>query len=453
MGSLGDGSSERVRTAAGAGARSWQGRVQQAAITAPQRLFDYRNVSGLALLRHRRPVLRVGSTVVVSRREDVLAVLADADAFPPPYAGGLAAGFVLGQSGRHLLRHRRALAGLLDASDLGGLQEQVADFARRAVGAADPDGMAVGRELVRPVLIEVVARFVGISGPQPEVLTAWTRAIFQDIFLNNAELPMVHQQGEQAVRELSALVRAAVEGRLAARPADRPDDLLTRMLALVRTPEQVDRRAVGLTEDEVVDTLIGLAIGWFWHGAKAVLVALDGLLERREALVPATAAARAGDLETLQRILWEVLRFRPGAGGAPTHLRQGGHAGAGHAVRDRGPARRVRPGRHPLGHVGRGGRARPGALRPHPGRRAVPRLRPRAAPLSRRGHHARSAARHPGAAAGGRRALPRPRSSRQAQLGRAQPRRPVGPVLSLAGQEDLPCTGFWRWTAVASAAS
>ena len=306
-----------MRAAAVAGARSWQGRAQQAAVTAPQRIFDHRNVSAMGLLRRRRPVLRVGNAVVVTRRDDVLAVLADADAFPPPYAGGLAAGFVLGQRGGDLLRHRAALAEVLQAGDLMGLQRQATELALRRVRAADPEGMAVGRELVRPVLLGVVARFVGLSGPQPDRLTEWTREIFQDIFLNNAELPLVHARGERAARELTGIVRAAVDERLRTPAAGRPDDLLTRLLALVRTPEHVQDEAEGLTEDEVVDTLIGLAIGWFWHGAKALLIALDGLLDRREALVPATAAARAGDLDQLQRILWEVLRFRPVQVGLP----------------------------------------------------------------------------------------------------------------------------------------
>ena len=315
--SWGDGSSERVRTAAVAGARVWQERVQQAAITVPQRVFDHRNVSAMALLRQRRPVLAVGSVVVVTRREDVLAVLSDADTFPPPYADGLAAGFVLGQRGDDLRRHRAALTSVLRSGDLGALQQRATDLARSSVADADPAGMAVGRELVRPVLLGVVAGYVGITGPRPDRLMHWSREIFQDIFLNNAELPLIRARGDRATRELAALVRVAVDERRRTPAAERRDDLVTRLLALVRTPEQVRRDGEGLTEDEVVDTVIGLAIGWLWHGAKALMLALDGLLDRREALVPATAAARAGDLEQLRRILWEVLRFRPVQVGLP----------------------------------------------------------------------------------------------------------------------------------------
>jgi hypothetical protein len=59
--------------------------AQQAAVTWSQRWFDSNTVSGMGFLRRHRPVLAIPVVpVVVTRREDVLAVLEDSDTFVTP---------------------------------------------------------------------------------------------------------------------------------------------------------------------------------------------------------------------------------------------------------------------------------------------------------------------------------------------------------------------------------
>ncbi|MGF9755748.1 cytochrome P450 [Microvirga sp. 0TCS3.31] len=325
MKALGRATGEQVQSEASARQRAVTGRLQQLAITAPQRIFDFRDVSGLSWLRQWRPIVRVGNAVVVSRREDVLGVLDDTTTFAPPYTTGLASGFVLGLTGEDHRRHHRALEGLLRSGDHQHLRQEMADLATAAVASADPNGMAVGRELVRPVLIDLVARYVGIGQAPPDVLLDWSRAIFQDIFLNNANLSQIHRAGDGAAAEVRHVVERALVERRSVPVRNRPDDLLTRIMAVERAPQGPD----GLSHAEIVDTVIGLAIGWFWHATKAAMVAIDGLLDRREALVIATAAARAGDMEQLQRVLWEVLRFRPVQVGLPRTCPDGAILGRG----------------------------------------------------------------------------------------------------------------------------
>src|SRR3954466_1117317 len=88
--------------------------VQQAAVTVPQRCFDSNTVSGLGFLRRHRPVLTIPAfPVVVTRRQDVLAVLADSDTFGTPYAERLPGPFVLGLDGAELGRRRNTLSEFL----------------------------------------------------------------------------------------------------------------------------------------------------------------------------------------------------------------------------------------------------------------------------------------------------------------------------------------------------
>ena len=310
--------------------RALRGTVQQSAITGPQRFFDYRNVSAMTLLRRRRPVARIGSrTVVVTRREDVLAVLEDTETFPTPYIRGLAAGFVLGRTGQEFDRQRVMLSAALRADDLEELEGWASELASTCVANVGAGPLAVGSELVRPVVTGVVNRYLGVRGPDPETLMRWTRAMFQDIFFNNYELSVIQTQGEHAAQQLRASVRAAVDARQRLQvgpggPGEVPDDVLTRLLA-----EEGRPHGQAVSQDEIVDNLIGLAIGWLWHGAKAALLAVDGLLDRPEALMAARSAAQTGDREHLRRVLWEVLRFRPVQVGLPRTCAHGAAIGEG----------------------------------------------------------------------------------------------------------------------------
>ncbi len=299
----------RTDTAASDALRAPRDWLEQAAITVPQRFFDYRRVSTMTWLRRGRPIAKVvGGTVVVTRRADVLAVLDDPVTFPPPYVDGLAGAFVLGLSGADFVRHRAALDRVLRQDDLHRLERHAHGVAATQVRRASPTGMAVGAELVRPVLEATVIEYLGLHGPDRDTLLTWARAIFQDIFLNGSGLPSVHRRGAEAVEQLKIHVRAEIRAR---EPGAR-DDVMGRLLALRDAPAEVR-----LTDDEIVDTLVGLAIGWLWHSAKAALITVDSLMDQPDILMLAGRAARGGRNEELRRIVWEVLRFRPVQVGLP----------------------------------------------------------------------------------------------------------------------------------------
>ena len=286
--------------------RDW---IEQAAVTVPQRFFDHRRVSTMAWLRRRRPIAKViGGTVVVTRRADVLAVLEDPVTFPPPYVDGLAGRFVLGLSGDDFVRHRAALDRVLRQDDLPQLERNAREVATSQVRRASPTEMAVGAELILPVLAGTVTEYLGLRGPDQTTMLRWARAIFQDIFLNGSGLSTVHRRGAEAVEQLKVQVRAEISAR---GPGVR-DDVMGRLPALREAPAETR-----LADDEIVDTLVGLAIGWLWHSAKAALITVDSLLEQPEVLLLAKSAARGGRREELRRIVWEVLRFRPVQVGLP----------------------------------------------------------------------------------------------------------------------------------------
>ncbi len=303
----------RLGGAVAALSRDGIGLGERLAIERTQRVLDRSRVSALGPLRRHRPVLRVGrSLVVVSRREDVLAILADHEGFDTPYARRLPGEFVLGLDGDEYERHLGALRRAVREDDLPRLRERVTSLVTAGrTGAREPGRLDVGADLVHPAHTGVVSDYLGLAiggtGPDARTLAAWARDMFAAIFLNEPGFASVERRGDAAARRFETYVDSLVAAR---RREPARDDVLGRLTAQ-RTLSPAEGPVAGLDDVEVRNNLIGLAIGWLWHGTRAALVAVDELLDRPDALALAREAARTGDAPGLQRVLWEALRCRP----------------------------------------------------------------------------------------------------------------------------------------------
>ncbi|WP_216870359.1 cytochrome P450 [Modestobacter excelsi] len=269
-------------------------------------VLSWNRVAGLGAVRRRRPLTGVGrSLVVVTRQDDVDEVLDRTEVFAFPYAHHLPGEFLLGSGPVEHRRQRAELDAVLRCEDADRLRRMAADEAETQVERAHRAGrMDVVSGLVQPVLDVVLDDYVGTPGPDPEIRRQWARDLFEHIFLNRGEIPLVAQRAEVAGRQMDAhLASLMVEIR---KDPGGPDTLLRRL---------VEREGSGhdcaLDDAEIRGNVIGMAIGWLWHGARAAVLGLDGLLTRPRALELAREAARDGDLEQLRRLLWEVFRFRP----------------------------------------------------------------------------------------------------------------------------------------------
>jgi len=261
-------------------------------------------VARLGPVRRRRPLTGIGrSLVVVTRQDDVDEVLDRTEAFAFPYAHHLPGEFLLGSRPVEHRRQRAELDAVLRCEDADRLRRIAADEAETRVERAHRDGrMDVVGGLVQPVLDVVLDGYVGTPGPDPEIRLQWARDLFEHIFLNRGEIPLVARRAEVAGRQMDAHL-ASLMAEIRTTP-DGPDTLLRRLVERQSSDWPLD-------DAEIRGNVIGMAIGWLWHGARAAVLGLDGLLTRPPALELARTAARDGDLEQLRRLLWEVLRFRP----------------------------------------------------------------------------------------------------------------------------------------------
>nr|BFE71961.1 hypothetical protein GCM10020092_052620 [Actinoplanes digitatis] len=164
----------------------------------------------------------------------------------------------------------------------------------------------VRADLVQPVLELVVSRYLGLPSPGRGVQAGWAHDIFQEIFLNSGNLSTIQQRARRSTAQMRAHVDALVAAARAAVPEARePANVLERLVA-----RQKAGVAVVLSDADIRDFLIMLAVGWLWHAEKAAMLAVDEILSRPAAYARVRETAHDADIDGLRRVIWEALRFR-----------------------------------------------------------------------------------------------------------------------------------------------
>jgi len=288
--------------------------VQQAIRVGLEHVFDRDHPRVYGALRRHRPIARFGPPLpitAVSRRADVLAILDDPQTFPTAYGPHLPGPFVLGLEGPAHDRFAAELRAVVRPQDAARVGELAAATARDSLQRAVGSRLDVGADLVHPAQDRIIADYLGVPGPdeQPgrgqQTQWQWAEDLFEEIFLNGSGSPATRDRAAVAAAQMGAHVEALLERRRAAGATG--DDVLGRLLRRAR-----DEPATALTDDELRFSLVGLAIGWLWHGARAALIAMDELLADPAKLAAARlAACDVDDADRLRCVLWEVLRFRP----------------------------------------------------------------------------------------------------------------------------------------------
>jgi len=291
-----------------------RGLAQQSLIVVLQRFSDQDHPWQTRVLRACAPILRIPrstpSVTLVTRHEDVLHILEHPESFVAPFGPRLPGDFIAGVDGPKHERYVREMRAVIRDGDPDRIRDLTTPMAEDAIRRARAAGtMDVGAELVQPIYQRIIADYLGLSGLDAARLWQWTEDIFENIFLNFANWPAIQRRADvanaQFQEQVSALIATAKQ-----RPGDErfpADSVLRRMIE-----RQSLAPSEALSDAEMATGLIGLAIGWLWHGARTALIVVDSLLSHPRWLALARAAATAPeDDDQLRRVLWEVLRFRP----------------------------------------------------------------------------------------------------------------------------------------------
>ena len=272
-------------------------------IAAATRLLGDHSRGAFAVLRRVRPIVATRRFGVVTRADDVRAVLGDHAHFTvshyEPKMAEITGPFILGLDDTALYRHDHAALRAAfrpeDVPEIAGATLAAARERMRAAGGR----VDVVSSLGDPVIEQVMAGYLGTPGPDPATQIRWARTLFEHIFLNPRDKPAVR---ERALAD-AAEMRPHIDGLIAARrvAVQTPDDVLARLL----------REERGLHDIAIRHNLIGLIAGWIPTVSKAFAVAVEELLRRPAELERAQQAARDGDRELVGAYVFEALRFRP----------------------------------------------------------------------------------------------------------------------------------------------
>lgn len=299
-----------LRPAAG-GVKGWIG--AQAVKLMPQ-AFD--------LLRGVKPILKLGSVVVVTRYDDVRDVFRrDAD-FDTPYKTNieiLTGGepFFLGM--RNTPDYHEDLATMRkvflsrDLSELGDRAEALAaQIVERAHGRLEIVG-----DLVRKVTFELFGPYIGIPEPPDGELDVWTTRLFAFQFTSGPDdsafmaevdefAPALRDHIDKVIQMRKAEVERAGTADVGAAGGQVPgDDVLGRCLALQAGGNEK------LSDVFIRTNLLCMIVGGPPQIPMVAPHALEQLLRRPKALALAQQAAKADDDALLWKIVREAMRFDP----------------------------------------------------------------------------------------------------------------------------------------------
>lgn len=271
-----------------------------------------------AFLREHEPILVLPKVAFVSKYADVLQVFASDEYFSATEIYGkkvamTTGDFVVGMA--NTPEYQRDLGLMQQAArraDLDAIRQFSSQTAAELVAAAAPQGRidAVGG-LSRLASLRLLEHYFGVPAPDDATMLGWMRSIFREIFVNLGNDPLMAQtaisDAQALLAHLDVLIAARQADLAAGRPV--PDDFLCRLLKMQQqaaTPPatpiatELIRRLVGGTIVGTVDT-----------NSKAIIHAIDQLLDRPAELQAAQEAARNDDDALLTSYMFEALRFNP----------------------------------------------------------------------------------------------------------------------------------------------
>lgn len=269
---------------------------------------------GFRILRRFRPILKLGSTYIVTLHDDVREVFATDRAFHVPYKPNLdvitgGKPFFLGMADTDAYHAGvAAMRAVCRADDLPRLARQTLAQAR-AILAGSGGRVDVVGQLVRPISFDVLSAYFGVPEPAGGRLDVWATRLFEFQFASSPKDVELRAQ----VEEIAPAFRAHIDQAISRRKSQGggPDDVLGRCLALQKTG------AEGYGDVEIRTALLCMIVGGPPQPPMVVPQAMEQLLRRPEALAAAQAAAMADDDDRLRRIVMEAMRFDPLAPGLP----------------------------------------------------------------------------------------------------------------------------------------
>lgn len=268
------------------------------------------------------PVVRMFDFVLLTRADDVRAVLNDPAQFPMPFgpemeALGRNATFLLGLDGEPQERQKRIVMSAYRPGDVARMEEQALIFAQALLDAGKGE-IDVAQDLIRRVLTENAIRLFGIGPVDPDDLANWVMACSNMLFADPFGDAKARDMGMAASGRINALIDYRVNTLIRGGIAACGDTLLERLVkAHLNDPIK------GPSRPEIRAMMLGLLVGSVpttTLGGGRILEELSKRPQARADMVTAAKAylmdgsAHGKGARRMEAILQELLRLNPTIG-------------------------------------------------------------------------------------------------------------------------------------------
>lgn len=254
-------------------------------------------------------------TVIVTRHNDCLDVLNRNEDFEVVYGSRMrklteGENFFLGmQPGWDYSRDTSAMTLAMQRPDVAQIIQPRAEKLTKQAVETCGGKIDFVQEIGLHVPWDMTHHYFGVGGPSEAQMRDWTTHLFWYLFEDLGADPALD---ETAMKDAQALRNYLDQTIAEQKKLQTPSNIETdHQTVLSRCLDLQSANMPGMSDLGIRNNLLGLVIGAIPTLNKACCYALDELLNRPTALQQAQQAAANGDEETVARLIWEALRFRP----------------------------------------------------------------------------------------------------------------------------------------------
>ncbi len=206
-------------------------------------------------------------------------------------------------------RERDFVRSATKKDDLEMIRTFIRSASDKIIADADAFGkIDVANSYCKIILVRLINFYFGVTAPTERDMMLWHRALFYDLFLNFTNNKAKHAAAIKAADERKERLLQIIRDRKQELAAGKQlaDNIFNRLIMMQQQPgyEWVD-------DDCLQRNIGGLLTGIFETTNKSVILVLDELFNRPDALQNAIKTAQGGDTKKMYSVVSEALRFNP----------------------------------------------------------------------------------------------------------------------------------------------
>lgn len=217
-------------------------------------------------------------------------------------------------------RERNFVRATARREDMDLIRAFIRNEADEIINYAKPFGkLDVANTLCYPILVKFIDQYFGVPAPSETIMKHWLRVLFYDLFLNFTNNKKKHQMAVDAALARRTWILQLIKDRKQELKDGKTlaDNITNRMILL-----QAKEGNAWFDDETLHRNIGGLITGILETTNKAVILVLDELFRRPEALKGAIETAHKQDMTLMYGYVKEAMRFNPAQPGVIRYCEQ-----------------------------------------------------------------------------------------------------------------------------------